>query len=107
MDIGQIVSIAAIVIGLLSTVISGLIGIILKLNSADRKTIKDSISVETEDRKKDIEKMENHIKEESTTLHERCNVLENEAKDDREKSHKTELKILSELTEIKVLLQTK
>jgi len=105
MDIGHIISIVSIVVSVLLIVISGLIGLVLKGNSTERKTLEDSLATETKDRKKDIEKMETQIKDEAETLHVRCNSLEKEAKEDREKSHKTELKILSELSEIKVLIQ--
>lgn len=104
MEAGQLISIAAIIIGLFTTVISGLIGLVLKGNSADRKTIKESIVTETKDRKQDIIDMKESIENETDKVHRRCHDVESDVKADKEKRHESDLKIMSELSEIKTLM---
>jgi len=115
MDSGSIISIISIVVSIIVTIISGLIGLVLKLNARDRQSIKDSIDgehgVKTDIKEmkssmKNTEiKLENKISDEASTLHDRCNHLDEQAKKDRERSHESEIKILSELADIKALVK--
>lgn len=101
MEIGHIISIVSIVVSLLVIVISGLIGLIIKGNSAKREALKESLETEIEDRKTDIRDMKNDIQVENQKVHTRCNHIESEINNDREKRHESDLKMINELSDIK------